>query len=71
MPALSAAATAPWFDLELEAEPPAVEVSPLPAEPVAPERQVQMRHPALPRPGLPSWSADDLDVPAFLRRQMD
>jgi cell division protein FtsZ len=25
----------------------------------------------LPRPGMQSWNADDLDVPAFLRRQMD
>jgi cell division protein FtsZ len=25
----------------------------------------------LPRPGMHSWNADDLDVPAFLRRQMD
>lgn len=25
----------------------------------------------LPSPGMHSWNADDLDVPAFLRRQMD
>jgi hypothetical protein len=44
--------------------PAVVEPSPVP-------RAVQTRHAALPKPGLPSWSADDLDVPAFLRRQMD
>jgi cell division protein FtsZ len=73
-PAHSAAPSAtatPWLDLqmatdaELEAEPP------LAAELPMHERQPQKRHAALPKPGLPSWSADDLDVPAFLRRQMD
>ena len=64
-PALAAGATAPWLDLELEDEPQPA------AEPEMIERQPQKRHMALPKPGLPSWSADDLDVPAFLRRQMD
>jgi cell division protein FtsZ len=62
-----ATATAPWLDLELEEEPPPA----APPEQVAYQRQPQKRHAALPKPGLPSWSADDLDVPAFLRRQMD
>src|SRR5262245_970792 len=31
----------------------------------------ELAHFVLPRPGMRSWSADDLDVPAFLRRQMD
>jgi hypothetical protein len=68
-PTLTSTATAPWLDLQMEeiVEPVAVaEVAP---EPEA--RQPQERHVSLPRPGLPSWSADDLDVPAFLRRQMD
>jgi len=66
-PVIPSGATAPWLDLELEEEPqPAVE-----PEPFVAERQPQKRHAALPKPGLPAWSADDLDVPAFLRRQMD
>jgi cell division protein FtsZ len=61
-------AAAPWLALELEDEP-----APAPAfaEPAVAERLAQKRHVSLPKPGLPSWSADDLDVPAFLRRQMD
>jgi cell division protein FtsZ len=39
-------------------------------EPVA-ARGRELAHFVLPRPGMRSWSADDLDVPAFLRRQMD
>jgi hypothetical protein len=66
-PAIATGATAPWLDLELEEEPQPV-VAP---EPLVAERQPQKRHAALPKPGLPAWSADDLDVPAFLRRQMD
>jgi cell division protein FtsZ len=61
------APTQPWLHLDLELEP---LIEPEPAD--APhERGTQVRHPALPKPGLPTWSADDLDVPAFLRRQMD
>jgi cell division protein FtsZ len=67
---VTSGATAPWLELEIDEEaaaaPPVVA-----AEPVPPERATEKRHAALPRPGLPSWSADDLDVPAFLRRQMD
>jgi hypothetical protein len=39
-------------------------------EAIAP-RGRELAHFVLPRPGMRSWSADDLDVPAFLRRQMD
>ena len=38
---------------------------------VAEERGLEWPHLALPRAGWSSWNADDLDVPAFLRRQMD
>ena len=38
---------------------------------VAGERAVEWPHLVLPRAGWSSWNADDLDVPAFLRRQMD
>ena len=34
-------------------------------------RTLEIPHVSLPRPGQQAWSADDLDVPAFLRRQMD
>jgi hypothetical protein len=60
--------TQPWLHLDLELE--SAQDDPLLAEP-APDRVPQSRHASLPKPGLPSWSADDLDVPAFLRRQMD
>jgi len=61
--------TAPWLHLDLELEEPAaiLEVE----APLRAERGHETRHTSLPKPGLPSWSADDLDVPAFLRRQMD
>jgi cell division protein FtsZ len=67
-PALTQTATAPWLDLEFEEVP---EPTVVPEVEAQEARQPQSRHVALPRPGLPSWSADDLDVPAFLRRQMD
>jgi hypothetical protein len=54
--------------LDLDLDP---ESTPVVEETLPRERAVQERHPALPKPGLPIWSADDLDVPAFLRRQMD
>ncbi len=63
--------TQPWLHLDLELEDEEFLASPAAAEPPALDRQTQARHVALPKPGLPSWSADDLDVPAFLRRQMD
>jgi len=66
-PGLQAASAAAVSELDepLAAEPPqAVH------EPLAP-RGRELPHFVLPRPGLGSWSADDLDVPAFLRRQMD
>jgi len=66
---VSTTATAPWIDVEVESE---IETTvPVIVEPAPAPRAVQARHAALPKPGLPSWSADDLDVPAFLRRQMD
>ena len=34
-------------------------------------RTLEIPHVSLPRPGQQAWNADDLDVPAFLRRQMD
>ena len=34
-------------------------------------RGLEIPQVTLPRPGMQSWNADDLDVPAFLRRQMD
>jgi len=34
-------------------------------------RGLEVPQVTLPRPGMQSWNADDLDVPAFLRRQMD
>jgi cell division protein FtsZ len=40
--------------------------------PAVPEaRTLEIPQVSLPRPGQPAWNADDLDVPAFLRRQMD
>jgi len=63
-----AAPTQPWLHLDLELEP---EADATPEDAMPFERATQVRHVALPKPGLPSWSADDLDVPAFLRRQMD
>jgi len=63
--------TQPWLHLDLELEDEEFLASPAAAEPATLDRQPQARHVALPKPGLPSWSADDLDVPAFLRRQMD
>jgi cell division protein FtsZ len=40
--------------------------------PAVPEaRTLEIPHVSLPRPGQQAWNADDLDVPAFLRRQMD
>ena len=65
---ISTTATAPWMDVEVDSEETA---APAIVEPASAPRAVQARHAALPKPGLPSWSADDLDVPAFLRRQMD
>jgi hypothetical protein len=34
-------------------------------------RGLEIPQVTLPRPGMQTWNADDLDVPAFLRRQMD
>jgi cell division protein FtsZ len=70
VPAANATATATWIDADVATEVELIE-TPAPVEPAPAPRAVQARHAALPKPGLPSWSADDLDVPAFLRRQMD
>jgi hypothetical protein len=40
-------------------------------EPDAATRGRELPQLVLPRPGTRHWNADDLDVPAFLRRQMD
>jgi hypothetical protein len=54
--------------LQLDDEPAPASLGSPPAEP---QRGRELPHLVLPRPELRSWSADDLDVPAFLRRQMD
>ncbi len=55
--------------VETEPATPAAAPTPEPAEP--PTRGQELPQLVLPRPGTRSWNADDLDVPAFLRRQMD
>jgi cell division protein FtsZ len=40
-------------------------------EPQSATRAQEVAHLLLPKSGARGWSADDLDVPAFLRRQMD
>jgi hypothetical protein len=73
-PPAARASTAPLLEAELMLEE-TFEVAEPEIEPRAAHetelRHHEARHTALPKPGLRTWSADDLDVPAFLRRQMD